>query len=265
MFICGGFGWGDPTNVNFRVQGKDCILHGASLSVFGYSRVLLIKLPLFLTKKNKYAAAAIMYALGYLFYYLTNHYPYFVEHYLPLTWIDREVPFLPYSVFIYISEYFYFGFVYFLLRNTDNLNKYLYSFFVLQLVSCSIFFLYPTTYPRENFPVPTDLPQWVQSTWTWLRTVDAPGNCFPSLHVSSVFLSAFVFWTDGQKKLFWIFLVWSTAIALSTLTTKQHYLADIISGLSLAIVMFRWFHFKQAYERVYGFETQNEADAQLAE
>ncbi|MBC7396652.1 MAG: hypothetical protein H7333_04340, partial [Bdellovibrionales bacterium] len=132
----------------------------------------MIKLPLFITQKNKYLAGTLMYGVGYLFYYVTNHYPYFHQHSLPLTWVDQATPFLPYSVFVYISEYFYFAVVFLLLRNYDNLNKYLYSFFMLQVVSCSIFLIYPTVYPRENFPIPADLPSWVQATWVWLRTVD---------------------------------------------------------------------------------------------
>ena len=213
-----------------------------------------MKLPLFVTQKNKYFVGAIMYAMGYTFYYFTNHHPIFQEHYLPLTWVDRHAPFVPYSIYPYISEYFYFAFVYILLNNYDNINKYLYSFFFLQLVSCTVFLIYPTVYPRGDFPVPTDLPNFVQATWAWLRSIDSPGNCFPSLHVSSVYLSAFVFWSDGQKKIFWTFLAWSTLIALSTLTTKQHYLADILSGLTLSVVFYRWFHIKQEYQRVWGEE-----------
>lgn len=211
-----------------------------------------MKLPLFVTKKNKYAAGSLMYGLGYAFYYFTNHYPFVENHSLPLTWVDQHVPFLPYSVFIYISEYFYFAIVYILLNSYDNINKYLYSFFSLQVLSCTIFMIYPTVYPRGNFPIPPELPHYLRATWAWLRTVDSPGNCFPSLHVSSVYLSAFMFWTDGQKKRFWIFLTWATAVALSTLTTKQHYLADIVSGLALAIFFYGVFHFKQEYHRVYG-------------
>ncbi len=210
-----------------------------------------MKLPLFVTKKNKYFTGAIMYALGYSFYYLTNHFPYSEQHLLPFTWIDRNTPLVPYSIFIYISEYFYFAFVYILLKNSDNINKYLYSFFFLQAVSCTFFMIYPTVYPRADYPIPTDLPHYVQATWAWLHSVDTPGNCFPSLHVSSVYLSALVFWTDGQKKLFWFTFVWSTFIALSTLTTKQHYVADIVSGLGLAILFYRWFHFRQDYYRLY--------------
>ncbi len=215
-----------------------------------------MKLPLFVTRGNKYAAGTIMYGLGYSLYYLTNHFPYFEGHYLPFTWVDTHTPFLPWSVFIYISEYFYFAFVYILLRNHDNINKYLYSFFLLQLVSCGVFAAYPTVYPRENFPVSPDLPNYLLATWAWLRHVDTAGNCFPSLHVSSVYLSAFVFWTDGQKKTFWVFLTWATLIAASTLTTKQHYLVDILSGLGLAVFFYRWFHFRQDYQRVYGDEDE---------
>jgi len=201
-----------------------------------------MKLPLFVNQKNKYIAGSIMYAIGYSFYYLTNHYPYAQSHLLPLSWIDVHTPFLPYSVYIYISEYFYFAAVYILLRDHENINKYLYSFFLLQMLSCAIFMIYPTVYPRGNYPLPSDLPESLQATWGWLRAVDTPGNCFPSLHVSSVYLSAFVFWTDRhEKRYFWFFLVWGTLIALSTLTTKQHYLADILSGLALSIVFYRHF------------------------
>ena len=199
-----------------------------------------------------------MFALAYTLYYLTNHYPVIEPKLLPMTMIDRVTPFLPYTVLIYISEYIYFIFVYFSLRNYDNINRYLYSFFLLQSVSCFVFAVYPTIYPRELFPISQELPFWLQGVWGWLRTQDAPTNCFPSLHVSSVYLSALAFRTDGpdhqgkdlaSKIKYWIFMSWGTLIALSTLTTKQHYLADIMSGLTLSLAFHWWFHRKQAYSR----------------
>ncbi len=215
---------------------------------------LMLKLPLFVTRRNKYIAGAIMYAVGYACYYFTNHNNFSEPRQLPMTWIDLTTPFIPLSVLIYISEYFYFAFVYILLRHNDNINKYLYSFFFLQCLSCAIFVVYPTIYPRENFPVPSDTPAWLNSIWVWLRQQDAATNCLPSLHVSSVYLSSFAFLSENSKKKFWIFFIWSTLIALSTLTTKQHYVADIVSGLFLAVVFYRWFHLKQAYQRIYGAE-----------
>ena len=215
-----------------------------------------MQLPLFINRRNKYIAGSIMYALGYTMYFLTNHYPLSLPVQLHMTAIDRTAPFLPYTVLIYVSEYIYFAFVYILLKNHKTINQYLYSFFFLQLISCFIFLVYPTIYPRENFPIPSDLPLWLQNVWYWLRKQDAATNCFPSLHVSSVYLSALVFQKDGptqngedlsSKIKYWVFMIWGTLIALSTLTTKQHYVVDIISGFSMAILCYWWFHLKQEY------------------
>jgi len=208
-------------------------------------------LPLFVTRGNKYVVGAIMYSIAYALYYATNHFPVFEPRLLPLSWVDQHSPFLPWTVIIYVSEYFYFAFVYILLRKSDNINQYLYSYFVAQIIACAVFFFYPVTYPRELFPVPTDIPMWLQNVWIWLRKADAPTNCLPSLHVASVFLSAFAFITDKQMKLFWTFFIWSSLIALSTLTTKQHYLVDIVTGITLAICCYQWFHHKQSYKRMY--------------
>lgn len=205
------------------------------------------RLPLFVNEKNKIISGAIMYSISYFTYYMTNHYPYFEPIYLPMNWVDRNVPFIPHSVWIYMSEYFYFVFIYLLLKKNNHINKYLYSFLSLQLFACLIFFFFPTTYPRENFPIPEGTAPWLAAAWEWLRKQDAPTNCFPSLHVASVYISAFVFWDEGQKQKFWIFMVWSTLIAATTLTTKQHYLADVIFGISLACFFFWLFHRKINY------------------
>ena len=216
-----------------------------------------MKLPLFVNAKNKLPAGAIMYGLGYILYFLTNHYPVFEPKLMNLNAVDRAVPFLPYTVIIYTSEYFYFAFVYLLLKNYKNINQYLYSFFTLQVVSCVIFVIYPTIYPRELFPIPSEYPAWLQRLWIWLRTQDAATNCFPSLHVSSVYISAWAFLRDGNdrssKIKFWAFFIWATLIALSTLTTKQHYLVDIICGFLLSILYYRRFHIYQQYKPIHNF------------
>lgn len=191
-----------------------------------------------------------MYGISYFCYYLTNHYPIYPPVELPKTWIDLNAPFWPWSVLVYTSEYFYFAFVFFQLRNHDNINKYLYSFFTLQIFSCAIFLFYPTIYPRDALPISSIEPGWLRAIWTWLHQQDAPTNCLPSLHVSSVYLSSFVFLTDGKNGRpgwFRFYAIWGTLIALSTLTTKQHYLADIVSGLGLAIFFYWWFHRRQKY------------------
>jgi hypothetical protein len=122
-----------------------------------------------------------------------------------------------------------------------NLNKYLYSIMAMQIFSVIIFMLWPTIYPRQDFPLPADSHSLTTFIFSCLRSIDHPTSCLPSLHISSCYLSAFVF-LDEQKSKFWFFFLWATAIGISTLTTKQHYLIDVIAGLAVAYAFYWIFH-----------------------
>lgn len=198
-----------------------------------------LSLPTFITQKNKVLAGVILSVISVALYLLSNHYPIFKPRMLPMTWIDERVPFVPQTIFIYLSEYFLFGFVYFFAKDMKNLNKYIYSFLFLQTFSVIVFLLFPTTYPRDRFPLTPDLDAWTVYFFSGLRSADSPNSCMPSLHVSSCYLSAFVY-LDEQREKFPIFFLWATAVGVSTLTTKQHYIADVFAGLVTAI-FFYWF------------------------
>jgi membrane-associated phospholipid phosphatase len=198
-------------------------------------------LPIFLTSENKWPAAILMFLLATLLYLASNHNPVFEPQLLGMTWVDRVIPFLPRSVWIYTSEYIFFLIVYINCRDMINLNKYLYAFVALQLISVTIFFFWPTTYPRDLFPLPDHLDPLTSYVFNSLRQTDMPTNCCPSLHVSSVFLSVFIF-LDDQRKKFPLFFLWGIAISVSTLTTKQHYLVDVIAGFLLATLLYWVFH-----------------------
>lgn len=207
-------------------------------------------LPIFMTKENKYSIGFMLAVVAVLMYLASNHYHFFTPQLLPMYWIDTVVPFLPNSVWIYISEYVFFAVVYVTCKDMVNLNKYFYSFLVLQLTSVLIFFVWPTTYPRELFPLPDDLNAFTYYAFSTLRMTDTPANCCPSLHVSSVYLSAFIF-LDDQRKKFPFFFIWGTAIALSTLTTKQHYLIDVVMGFLMAVSTYWIFHKYISYRPAY--------------
>ncbi len=209
-------------------------------------------LPIFVTKKNKYWAGFILFVFAVVLYLSSNHYHFIPPRLLPLSWVDKLVPFLPGSVWIYISEYIYFLVVYATCKDMVNLNKYFYSFLALQTVSVLIFWIWPTTYPRDLFPLPSSLDAITYFAFSTLRETDTPANCCPSLHVSSVYLSSFIF-LDDQRKKFPFFFIWGTAIAISTLTTKQHYLIDVIFGFIMALVTYWIFHKYVSYKEIKEF------------
>lgn len=198
-------------------------------------------LPIFMTKENK-SVMGVWLAFANLFLYLfSNHFHFFTPQLLPLSTWDNQIPFVPHTVWIYMSEYVFFIVVYITCKDLMNLNKYFYSFLFLQIISVIIFLAWPTTYPRDLFPLTQDLDSLTYFAFSNLRITDTPANCCPSLHVSSVYLSVFIF-LDDQRKKFPFFFLWGTAIALSTLTTKQHYIIDVVTGFMMAVSVYWIFH-----------------------
>ena len=208
-------------------------------------------LPLFLTPENKAQWSIATAVLAGVLYLTSNHFHLSPPQYLPFTWIDESTPFLPLSVWLYISEYFYFAFIYFAIRDNATLNKYLYSFSSLQITSVAIFWLWPTTYPRMNFPVGGETDWLTRLAFELLRTADTPANCCPSLHVSSVYLSSLVLLDDEEPGKFRAYFLWGTLIAMSTLTTKQHYFVDVVAGLLMAVTCYWLLHRMAPYRELH--------------
>ena len=214
------------------------------------------RLPLFFNARTRIPAGFLLFAIGFFLYYSTNHYPVYAPSLLPITRLDQAIPFLPWTVLVYVSEYVFFVVIYLTSKDYANLNKFFYSFLFTQSLSCLIFYFFPTVYPRDNFPIPADLPVGLRGIWSALRSQDAPTNCFPSLHVSTVFLSVFIY-RDEQREKYPFFFAWGTLIALSTLPTKQHYVADVVSGFLFAMVSYVLFHRWIQYEPVEAFEANS--------
>lgn len=201
-----------------------------------------LSLPLFMNARNKVAAIPVTFLATYPIYLATNHMTHKVPAILEFTLIDRLVPFLPGSVWIYMSENVLYLAIYFIAKKRENLNRYLYALFATYIVANFIFYQWPVAFPREQFPLPTDINPWTYGLFAWLRTVDTPQNCLPSLHVASTYLTCFLF-LEEQRKYFLPFFLWGTAIAISTMTTKQHYFVDVVAGAGLSILI-HWIFFR---------------------
>ncbi len=196
-----------------------------------------IRLPVLVHKENRVSAGVLLFALTGILYLLPNHLHFFSPRLLPLSRIDVAVPFVPQTVGLYVSEYLYFAVVYLSFRDILNLNRFIYAFFSILVACVLVFWIWPTTISRDLFPLPETLDPVTYAVFSALRRVDSPANCFPSFHVGSVFLSCFLISNEGRRK-FLFFLVWATAIALSTLTTKQHYFVDVVSGFGMAVILY---------------------------
>lgn len=99
------------------------------------------------------------------------------------------------------------------------------------IVAYAVFLLYPTVAPRPESVTGDGFGVW---GLRFLYTSDPPYNCFPSIHVAHSFVSVLacyrVHWTLGV-----VTITCASLVALSTLFTRQHYVADLVAGILLAL------------------------------
>ncbi len=134
--------------------------------------------------------------------------------------VDRAVPFLPWTIAIYLSQFAFLFLALWLQTDSRVLTRAFAAIAVATLLSCAIFVVWPTAIARP--PVRS-------AAFDALWLFDVPANCFPSLHVALATIAA-CFWPRRR----WIGPIWAAAIAVSTLTTKQHYAVDVLGGLVVA-------------------------------
>ncbi|HEX2659895.1 MAG TPA: phosphatase PAP2 family protein, partial [Polyangia bacterium] len=72
-----------------------------------------------------------------------------------------------------------------------------------------------------------------QAFMAWVQTIDPPCNVFPSLHVAHTSSLALILHHENPT-LGRIVIVLALLLAVSTLTTKQHFIADVLAGFALA-------------------------------
>jgi membrane-associated phospholipid phosphatase len=184
--------------------------------------------------------------LGMGLYLFFNRFYFFQPQELPLLWPDKMIPLWADSVWIYISIYVMYGLTYFMMKDLLNLSKYLYASLFQVIISIGIFIMWPTTYPRHLYPLPSELNMGTDFIFSLIRNLDTPASCCPSLHVSTAFLTSFVF-LEEQKEKFPYFFLWAVIISFSTLSTKQHYFWDVLGGFVVAVLSYGVFYRYASY------------------
>jgi membrane-associated phospholipid phosphatase len=153
---------------------------------------------------------------------------------LLLTSLDTSLPFWPWTVWCYLPFYaaiFVMAMVGF--RSRRLFQRALVGVYATMLVGALGHLLVRAEYPRPLVSPPyADLSQ---AFLGWVQGVDPPGNVFPSLHVAHTSALALVLLRD-RPRLGAVAVVMALMLALSTLTTKQHFVADVVSGFAMAAV-----------------------------
>lgn len=165
----------------------------------------------------------------YVIYQLTNRFPFFPAHLLPLTWLDRAIPFWPWTV---VPYFMLIGGMYLpaLVAERRRFIRTLLAITLAVLLNYSIFALWPTIYPRPPLPVGDGF---AIAWYHWLTTIDTPANCFPSGHITTPAIGCRAL-AQEHPRWRWCIRLAFIPLAMTILTTKQHYVVDLLGGLATA-------------------------------
>ena len=174
-------------------------------------------------------------------YLLLQWHPFFRETILQPSSLDRMIPFVPSTVYLYESLLILMPIAPWLMKSKAELNQYTKGLLAVSLAGFVFFFFYPTAIIRSK-----DL-QHTNFLYRTLIQIDGESNMFPSLHSAfAVFHAAYccrVFQTNsGRNGIRWFFQGWALAIIAATLLTKQHVVLDAVAGAALGFAGFAFFY-----------------------
>ena len=161
------------------------------------------------------------------------------------SYLDHLIPFVGWSIFIYYTILLFYLALPFCAPRTDKGLREL--FVTIQFIAISSWFAYLIFL---FLPAKIDLrwqvteagisESWLAPFYAGFHWLDKPFNSWPCLHIAQTFLAAIGishWWKrDGRNlRIASIWILWA-ALAISTLTTKQHFLWDALTGLALGVV-----------------------------
>lgn len=167
---------------------------------------------------------------GAYFYVLKN--PAYPVTLMPVTALDRLIPFQAWAFYVYITLWAYVSLPPALLASRLELYRYGGAMAVTCLTGLGIFYFWPTTVAVPDV-------DWTRYPgMEFLKNLDASGNACPSLHVATAVFSGI--WLHHLLRRFSAPLsiciingVWCAGIVYSTVAVRQHVVVDVIAGLAL--------------------------------
>lgn len=161
-------------------------------------------------------------------YWTLNHYPPRASSTLPLTVLDRALPFLPSSVWAYFALLACQAALPLMIRTRAAFLRLSVAYGLAMTVAFATYTLVPTHYPRPAAPLEDTLSAWA---WRLLARLDTPECCLPSGHILVPVLAA---WTLVRERRRTWPLVLVLLLAPAVITTRQHYAWDIAASFVLA-------------------------------
>jgi membrane-associated phospholipid phosphatase len=182
----------------------------------------------------KLALTLLLNAFFWTGYSILGRVAFFSLHAVPITALDRWVPFQPEPWgWIYLSQFVAVGWLPWLLNDRQSIYRYTAGVLIMSVVSFAVFLFFPTPGPR-----PGEFGDSV--SMRMIASYDGTMNACPSLHAAFLAYMVLLAWRMFGHAAPWRTLgiagLWGVAILYSTLATKQHYALDLAAGTVLGVL-----------------------------
>jgi membrane-associated phospholipid phosphatase len=144
--------------------------------------------------------------------------------YLPA---EERIPFLPVFEYLYLLTFFVPVALLVTMRRYEQFLRLVRALGIALLAAYTTYLVCPVYMERPRLDV-SSLHTWLLS----LQYLDKPYNHFPSMHVTLSWLA--VRSAQGSPRSRLVLTVLATAVSISTLFVKQHYIVDVVAGYLLA-------------------------------
>ncbi len=145
--------------------------------------------------------------------------------------IDAQIPFIPEAIFAYMSFHLFCFLPVFI--SSVSISKSIETIFAACIAFTIMFGFYlivPSAYPRPEIQ---SCDSWSHALLAYYYVADPPNNTFPSSHVAITAILILQI-SPYLRRFYWFFVFWGASIIVSTLLVKQHYVVDVLSGITLA-------------------------------
>jgi fatty acid desaturase/membrane-associated phospholipid phosphatase len=188
--------------------------------------------PAFISEKFE-----IFFGLGLLVtvpFFAVQYHELFPVSIVPVTAIDRLIPFYAPAVFAYLSLYVLLALPLLLVRDPRAMRTMAFGFAWITVVSHLCFLLLPTSIPALSVAAgPTN------ALLDMVRSVDTSRNALPSLHASlAVFCALCAARLVKQRTSRIALWLWTPTILAATLLAKRHVFLDLVAGASLGLLAY---------------------------
>lgn len=160
--------------------------------------------------------------------------------------LDSRIPYLAWTAVIYVVLYhgcFYLAILTYPKTRSGacELFQMFCGLIIVTLIACLVFLLFPAEMTLRASADYRGGSRLLHDLNLFMRQIDRPFNTWPCLHVAQSGLILLVVgrWLGRRQWTIVLWLAW-TALAISTLTVRQHFILDIITGSLLALGYWQW-------------------------